>query len=65
MICPYNRKRQTTVLQWTQSNGDEGVTDLQQIEKVDFCMMECPKEGCAVWHNGRCCYAIVNLDNEL
>lgn len=64
MICPYNHKQQTTVLQWTQNNEDEDTTALQQIEKVNFAMMECPKEGCAVWYNGRCHYAAVNFNNE-
>lgn len=63
MICPYNRKQQTTVLQWMQNNEDES-SNCQQVENVKFSMMECPKEGCAVWYNGRCHYASVNFNNE-
>ncbi|MDO4175711.1 MAG: hypothetical protein Q4D42_13195 [Eubacteriales bacterium] len=58
MICPYNRKSQTTVLQWVQNNEDEK-SNCQQIENVTFDMMECPKEGCAVWYEGKCHYAAV------
>lgn len=60
MICPYNRKSETLLLQWCQSNPmpDEGKdTDCEQLQKTTFTMMECPQEGCAVWRNGRCCYA--------
>lgn len=64
MICPYNRQRETQVLQWTQSNDDNENTNLQQIETTTFAMMECPKEGCAVWYDGRCHYAAVNFNNE-
>lgn len=45
MICPYNRKEQTTVLQWVQNNEDES-SNCQQVENVKFSMMECPEEGC-------------------
>lgn len=65
MICPYNRKTQTTILQWVQTtdeNNDQ--TDLQQIETVSFAMMDCPKEGCGAWQGGRCRYAAVSLENE-
>lgn len=64
MICPYNRKKQSAVLQWDQNDNGEGKIDLQQIETVQFEMMDCPKEGCAAWHNGRCRYAAVSLNNE-
>lgn len=65
MICPYNRKREKQVLQVSNDYSDEGQqTYGQQITNVDFEPMECPQEGCAVWRNGRCCYAAVSLDNE-
>ncbi|MGM9649228.1 MAG: hypothetical protein ACI3XY_04585 [Butyricicoccaceae bacterium] len=64
MICPYNRKREVQVLQWTQNNENDDIVSLQQIEKTDIAMMDCPKEGCAVWYGGRCHYAAVNLQNE-
>lgn len=64
MICPYNRKRETLVLQWVQENDGEVNTNCQQIQSTEFVMMDCPKEGCAVWHDGRCHYAAVALENE-
>lgn len=67
MICPYNRKSETLILQWRQSNPppDEGRdTDCEQIQKTTFTMMECPQEGCAAWYNGRCHYAAISLANE-
>lgn len=64
MICPYNRKRQETVLQWHEVMDDDGNKTLEQKDIISFVMMECPQEGCAVWVEGRCRYAAVSLDNE-
>lgn len=63
MICPYNDKQHTTVLQWTQNSEDEEIIHLQQIENINFTPMECPKDGCAVWYDGKCHYA-ANTNNE-
>ena len=59
MICPYNRKSETQVLQWVQEEAVDatGSTQCQQITKTSFEMMECPKEGCAAWQEGKCRYA--------
>lgn len=67
MICPYNRRVETQILQWVQSNPaqeDEKDTDCEQIQRTVFTMLDCPREGCAVWYNGRCHYAAVSLANE-
>lgn len=66
MKCPYNRKSETQVLQWSQEPCEDNETVFKngnQIVKTSFELMECSKEECGVWHNGRCCYASVNLDN--
>ncbi len=66
MKCPYNRKSETQVLQWSQEPCEDNETVFKngnQIVKRSFELMECSKEECGAWHNGRCCYASVNLDN--
>lgn len=67
MKCPYNRKSETQVLQWSQEPCEDNETVFKngnQIVKTSFELMECSKEECGAWHNGRCCYASVNLDND-
>lgn len=66
MKCPYNRKSETQVLQWSQEPCEDNETVFKngnQIVKTSFELMECSKEECGAWHNERCCYASVNLDN--
>lgn len=64
MICPYNRKSELQVLQREQTTEEESTTKCEQIDRFEFEMMERPREGCAVWYDGRCHYAAVNLDNQ-
>ncbi len=65
MQCPYNRKTETQCLQWTQDVNEDGIIERgQQVTRHEFGLMECLKENCGAWHNGRCHYASVNLDNE-
>lgn len=64
MICPYNRKSETQVLQWTQSQNPDEEKSGQQITRSIFHMMDCPKEGCGAWTNGKCQYAAVSVENE-
>lgn len=64
MICPYNRKQEMLVLQWNQESDGEENTNCQQLQRTEYTMLECPKEGCAVWHDGHCHYAAVSLLNE-
>lgn len=67
MICPYNRKMERQVVQWTQ-NYDEDLTDRisdgETVTTTTFAMMECKQEECGAWYQGRCCYAAVNLENQ-
>lgn len=67
MICPYNRAKQTQVMQYTNDLVDEEsgiIRSYQHIVTDSFEMMECPREGCAAWQSGRCRYASVNFDNQ-
>lgn len=56
MICPYNRKTETQILQWTQSPDSEDEKSGQQITKIVFRQIECHREGCGAWHDGQCHY---------
>lgn len=54
-------------MQYTNELLDEEsgiIKGYQHVVKDSFKLMECPKEGCAVWRNGRCTYAAVNLENQ-
>lgn len=67
MKCPYNRKRETQVIQWTQEPFEDNDTLLkggEQITTTSFELMDCVKEECGAYHDGRCCYSSVNFDNE-
>ena len=44
-------------------NDDGIITRGVTTDEYFFELMECEKENCGVYHNGRCCYASVNLDN--
>ncbi len=66
MKCPYNRKKETQILQWTQEPDENNETVLksgEQITTTTFELMECTREQCGAFHNGRCCYASVSMDN--
>lgn len=66
MVCPYNRKSETQTLMWEQNPTEENETVMKngkQITKTTFELMECSKENCGVYRNGKCCYASVNFDN--
>lgn len=66
MKCPYNRKSEIQVLQWSQEPYEDNENILksgEQITKTSFELMDCAKENCGAWYNGRCCYASVSLDN--
>lgn len=67
MICPYNRAEQTQIMQYTNELADEKsgvIKGYQHIVKDTFRMMECPRDGCAVWRDGICHYASVSMNNE-
>ena len=49
MKCPYNRKIETQVLQWTQDPFDDNDALLkggEQITTTSFELMDCVKEEC-------------------
>lgn len=66
MYCPYNRKSEVQALSWSQEPSEENETVIKsgkQVTQTNFELMECAKENCGAWHDGRCCYASVNLNN--
>lgn len=57
MICPYNRRNEIQASQSGYSYNDENLNDASGgATVITFEPMECPKEGCAVWYDGRCHY---------
>ena len=52
MICPHNVKKVYTVTQ--NSSDDDECNEAVTITK--YTMLECPKEGCGAWQDGRCNY---------
>lgn len=65
MVCPYNRKNQINIIQWEQEYNEDGQGYfLTQISKDFFELMDCKREECGAWHNGRCHYASVSMENE-
>ena len=39
-------------------------TKKDDTEQTVFELMDCGKENCGAWHDGKCCYAAVSLCNE-
>lgn len=65
MKCPYNKKSETQIQNWEQSPDEQqNFTDGKVITQTVFELMNCEKENCGAYHNGRCCYAAVSLNNE-
>ena len=65
MKCPYNRKSEKHIQKWGQKANDEGiVTSGLIIDEWNFELADCLKENCGAYHNGRCCYASVSLENQ-
>ncbi len=59
MICPYNHKAVKYVKQYNNDLVNEEVGVIKGYQEVlveEYTFLECPKEGCAVWHNDRCTY---------
>ena len=62
MICPYMRKKETCIMQETYDPDDDGRNRMtQKVDSYEYTMLECPKEGCAVWFDGRCHYYADNV----
>lgn len=52
MICPHNVKKVCTVTQ----NSSDDVECNEAVTVTKYEMLECPKEGCGAWQDGRCQY---------
>lgn len=66
MKCPYNRKSEMHTQHWEQS-PDESTGQIVRgstIDKWNYSLMECEKENCGAWQDGRCQYAPMNLNNN-
>ena len=65
MKCPYNKKSETQIQNWEQSPDEQqNFTDGKVITQTVFELMNGEKENCGAYHNGRCCYAAISLNNE-
>lgn len=50
---------------WNQNPDDnQNFTDGKTVTQTVFELMDCGKENCGAWHDGKCCYAAVSLCNE-
>lgn len=58
MICPYSRKSETLREVWKNSVDDETYTPSsgETIKTIVYKLMDCKKEQCGVYYNGRCHY---------
>ncbi|HEY5586718.1 MAG TPA: hypothetical protein VIK78_19790 [Ruminiclostridium sp.] len=57
--CPYNRKQENCVKQYKNDliNEETGIIKgYTEGYVVEFKLMDCPKEECGAWHNGKCNY---------
>lgn len=52
MICPHNINQVYTV---SQNSTDDGECN-DAVTVTKYTMLECPKEGCGAWQDGRCQY---------
>lgn len=58
MICPYCLGRVEQINQNRYEYDDEGRTDFYEHKMIETRhIMECQKENCAAWHDGRCHYS--------
>ena len=63
--CPYNRKKLTQVNHRVNDLASEEtgvVNSSKEVIKEEYELMECTKEGCGVWHDGKCNYQVVQLN---
>lgn len=57
MRCPYNFKSETVLEIWKNSLDDDQIqTGSTTTKRIEYEYMECGKENCAAWHDGRCQY---------
>ena len=58
MKCPYNRKKEIQLLQWTQEPDEQNenvIKSGEQITKTDFELGKCEREECEAFYNEVCC----------
>ena len=53
MICPYNTKVDVTVTE-TETDDERGI--VKTVTKTMYKMLDCHKEECGAWQDGRCNY---------
>jgi len=64
MLCPYNRKKLIQSILTTYEKDDNDFTkSTKQVLQEDYTLMDCTKEQCGVYQNGRCCYQVVQLND--
>ena len=60
MKCPYTVHRETTIQTNIRYDDDGKQKCYTEISNNRAEMIECEKENCGAWHNGRCCYSSVD-----
>ena len=64
-MCPYNRAREIQHYEQKNQLDESGsMTGYSYDMKVTFVPLPCTGETCGAWHNGRCCYASVALEDN-
>ncbi len=57
MICPYNLKSETQMQYWQQNpENEQDTTDGANVTRTVYHYMQCLREHCGAWYNGKCCY---------
>lgn len=60
MKCPYTVHRETTTQAKYAYNEDGTQKCYTEITSNRAEMIECEKENCGAWKNGKCCYSTVS-----
>lgn len=63
-MCPYNcaQEHQEYIQEDTFNEEGERIGHSYKM-KAKFTPLPCTGENCGAWHDGKCCYASVNLKN--
>ena len=56
MICPYIVHRSVVTQNTSEFDSEDRETGWQQVQRNTATPMECQKENCAAWQDGKCCY---------
>ena len=58
MKCPYTIKSETTIQNFGQKYNDEGnPKNSKSVTQTVYELMDCEKDNCGAWQNGKCCYS--------